>query len=426
VNTRNLADLLPTSSSFRGTPHDAQLAKTTGTRRAWLYTPGEPYRMNSDSKGGAAHTLVFGRTGEAGKSTLLNHLALQFYGWPKAQVISLSTGRSEYGPCLMSGGAVYAPGSRDEAALQPLAYVDQPDEAVQAVEWLEECVAAMGEPVTTEIRSALADMVKALGTEPSERRTMTSLVNLLGSRLPPLAEVLKPFSHYGMYGHIFDGKVSAWDWRPWTMIELAPLLALSDKVSGPALSHIFRRIYKRFDGRPTAVFTDEVPDWAHLPGVERQLIRILDTQRKNNVRLVLIAQTPGQLLKFPDLMKSVKSAATSRIYGPDSEALTQADTYREFGVNTTVLERIKHLQLGQYLHATSKGMRVFDLHAGPIALALTTMSSPEELAFLAELRANGCDGDEIVRSVLRRKGLEQRARGLGVWDSATTTALAAE
>jgi type IV secretion system protein VirB4 len=409
------------------------LAKRTGTRRAWLYSPG--YRLNTDSKGGAAHTLVFGRTGEAGKSTLLNHMALQFFGWPKAQVISLSVGRSEYGPCLMSGGAVYAPGSREEAAMQPMAYVDQPDEAVQAVEWLQECVLAMGETVTTEVRAALADVVKLLGAEPAERRTMTSVVSHLGSRLPALAEVLKPFSHYGMYGHIFDGKnAAALDWRPWTMIELAPLLSLSKSVSGPALSHLCRRMFKRFTGRPTAVFADEVPDWVNLPGVEQQLIRIVDTQRKNDVRLVLVAQTPGQFQKSPDMLKSIKSGALNRIYGPEPQALTMADSFAEFGVTSTRLERISKLQLGQYMHASAKGARVFDLCAGPIALALTTMSSPEELAFLADLRAKGCDGDAMVREVLKRadviarKGqrpssLEQRAKELRVWD---TTSIAAE
>jgi len=424
TNTRNLADVLPTSSLYRGSPHDLQLAKTTGVRRAWLYAPG--YRLNTDSKGGAAHTIVFGRTGEAGKSTLLNHMGLQFFGWPRAQVISLSVGRSEYGPCLMSGGAVYAPGSRDEAALQPLAYVDKPDEAVEAVQWLEECVVALGETVTTEVRAAIADVVKMLAGEPPERRTMTSVINLLGSRLPSLAEVLKPFSHYGMYGHIFDGNnAAALDWKPWTMIELAPLLGLDRKVSGPALSHLCRRIFKRFDGRPTAVFADEVPDWVGLPGVEQQLIRIGDTQRKNNVRLVLVAQTPGQMLKFPGLLASVKSGVASRIYGPEPNALSQADAFAEFSVTPTQLERISKLQLGQYMHSTGKNARVFDLHAGPAALALTTMSSPGELAFLAELRASGCDGDEITREVLRRKGLERRAKELGVWAN-RTTAIAAE
>jgi type IV secretion system protein VirB4 len=336
----------------------------------------------------------------------------------------------------MSGGTVYAPGSRDEAAMQPLAYVDKPDEAVEAVQWLEECVVALGESVTTEVRSALADVVKMLAAEPAERRTMTSVVNLLGSRLPTLAEVLKPFSHYGMYGHVFDGNnAAALDWRPWTMIELAPLLGLNRSVSGPALSHLCRRIFRRFDGRPTAVFADEVPDWVNLPGVEQQLIRITDTQRKNHVRLVLVAQTPGQILKSPDLLKSIKSGVVSRIYGPEPQANTMADSFAEFGVTRTQLDRISKLQLGQYMHASAKGTRVFDLQAGPLALALTTMSSPEDLAFLADLRAKGCDGDEMVREVLKRsdatarKGQrlaqhEQRARELSVWDS--MTAIAAE
>jgi type IV secretion system protein VirB4 len=429
VSSRNLADLLPTSSIYRGTPYDAQLAKKTGVKRAWLYTA-DPltYRFCTDDVSGAAHAALFGRTGEAAKSTLLNHLGLQFFGWPEAQIISISVGRSELGPCLMCDGAVYSPGDTSALAMQPLAFIDDPDERLQAEEWLHGCVEAVGELVTTERRLALSKALGLLADEPSSRRTMTELHNVLQTACPELAEILRPYTLYGEYGRIFDGNSAhALQWQPWTMIDVSRLVSMRAAAAGPAMSHLLWRVFRRFDGRPTFVPLDELPDWGALPGAEKAVTRIIDTQRKNEVRALIVAQTPGQLRAMPTLLSSVKSSVGSRIYGPDSQALSQRDEFAAMEVSEPQLKKIKDLDRGEYMHVRKRGARVFDLNAGNIALALTTMSSKEELALLADMQARGLTGDEIMRAVLRFKAkdldadLEAHARRLGVWDSKSMT-----
>jgi type IV secretion system protein VirB4 len=429
VSSRNLADLLPTSSIYRGTPYDAQLAKETGVKRAWLYTA-DPltYRLCTDDTGGAAHAVLFGKTGEAAKSTLLNHLGLQFFGWPEAQIISISVGRSELGPCLMCNGAVYSPGDPSALAMQPLAFVHELDERLQAEEWLHGCIEAVGELVTTDRRLALSKAVDLLAAEPISRRTMTELHNVLQTGCPELAEILQPYTHRGVYGHIFDGNSAhALQWQPWTMIDVSRLVSMRAAAAGPAMSHLLWRVFRRFDGRPTLVPLDELPDWGALPGAEKAVARIIDTQRKMNVRALMVAQTPGQLRAMPDLLKSLKSSVGSRIYGPDSQALSQRDEFTEMAVSEPQLLRIQQLDRGEYMHVRKRGARVFALNAGDIALALTTMSSKKELALLADMQTRGLTGDEIMREVLRFKGkalnadLEAHARRLGVWDSESMT-----
>lgn len=427
VSTRNLADLMPTTSTFRGAPSDAQLAKTTGVTRPWLQSADpETYRLNSDDKGGAAHTLLFGKTGLAAKSTIANTLALQFLGWPDARIVSFSVGRSELGPCLMSGGVCYSLGDRKSPALQPLAHVDDPDAALDANEWLQLCVECVGEKVTTERRLALEDAVKMLAAEPIERRTMTALTNYLSSRLPGLDDVLRPYTHAGIYGHIFDGnEAHRFEFRRWTMIDLSHIVTMKTEAQAPAIAYMLKRLRKRFDGKPTLVMMDEAPDWLHLPGLEREAIRIIDTERKRNVRLLLVAQTPAQIrTRLPNLLASIKSGATSRIYGADPEAKTQADDYAEFGVTRTVLDRIAALgkqPIGTYIHqAGSRGVRQFKLNAGPIGLALAGSSSTDDLALFEELLERWSDGDAILREFLKNKRLTKEAKELGLCEATVT------
>lgn len=426
VNNRNFVDFLATSQCYRGPKADVRLAKKTGVERPWLETvdPQGSYRVTTDDVGGAAHAIAFGSTG-SGKSSLINLLGLRFFGWPNAQVISFSIGKSELGPCLMTGGAVYAPGERGSVALQPLAFADDPDEALEAIEWVQACVVAQGKELNEHRRSAITDAVRAVAAEPVSRRTMTALNDYLASRLPELAAVLEPYTHRGAYGHIFDGNdAHRFAWAPWTMIDLSTLVNLSDEVAGPAMAHILTRVRKRFDGRPTLVVMDECPDWLHKPGLEPFAIRLIDTARKQDVRVLFAASTPGQLIqRLPNLLASMKSGVKSVFYGLDPKAETQADAYAAFGVTPTVLGRIGSInKIGTFIHQRSNTVREFSTHMQPIELAVAAASDADEAALFAQLREHCSDGDQVLRAWLKLKGLLGAAQELGVvWEDETSS-----
>lgn len=414
LSTRNLADLMPTSSVWQGSECDAELAKTTGTRRAWMYTADPvPMRINTDVPGGAAHTLLFGATGQAAKSTLANHLATQFLGWPNAQIISFSVGRSELGPVILNGGAVYSIGAPNSLAFQPLAYVDEPNELRAQLEWLQVCLDVLGEETTPARTEALTASLRLVATYAQARRTMTELVRDLSTRSPDLALALKVFTHAGHYGHIFDGDCAdATKRHRWTMFDLSQLLKMSTRAIIPACAHMLHRVERWFDGSPTLLHMDEVQEWLGHEQLQTFVKKGLNTRRKDNVRLLMVTPTPSNLAQHPSLMASAKSACATKIYGPDSEALTQSVSYADLGVGQAELEQIAVMPLGSYLLKNMRGSRQFALKAGPIALALTGMSRPDELTLLAEIAERCSNADEALWELLDAKGLSDTARRL--------------
>lgn len=412
MRLRNITDLMPTTSVWQGKPFDAQLARTTGVKRPWMHTADPiPFDVTTDVPGGGAHTLLLGATGQAAKSTLANLLGLQFFGWPNAQVISLGVGRSELGPCLMSGGTAYSIGARGGPQFQPLAFVDEPDEARVALEWLELCLDSVGQPASPADRDALGEMLVMLAHQAQRQRTLTEFVErLLKTRAPHLALALKPYTHAGYYGHIFDGDdAEVLKRKRWTMFDLAPLLEMRDTALVPAVSHLVHRISRWFDGRPTLLTMEEFPQWMHHRSLERLAIWVLDTQRKDNVRALMVAQTPGQLRKHERLLASIKSGCATKIYGPDAEATTMLAEYGELGVTPAEVEQIAALPLGSYLLKSPAGSRVFATRSGPIALAL---AGTDDRALFAELAETCSTPDELLWSLLRRNGLEEKARRL--------------
>lgn len=414
LNSRNLADFLPTSSVWHGMDVDRALAKATGVRRPWMYTADPvPFRINTDVPGGAAHAIVFGATGQAAKSTLANHLATQFYGWPKAQVISFSVGRSELGPVILNGGAVCSIGAPDSPAFQPLAFVDEPAELGAKLEWLQVCLDVVGHRATPRHVDDMAAALRLLAGREQRLRTMSELVRDLGSRCPELALALKPFTRAGLYGHIFDGDdVDAVKRHRWTMFDLSLLLKMSRQAIVPACAHMLQRVERWFDGSPTLVLLDEIQEWCGHEQLQVFVERGLNTQRKNRVRFLLLTPTPSNLEKYESLHKLVKSSCATVIYGRDAGAHKLAESYREMGLSDLEIEHVRNCEFGSYMLKNQYGTRRFALRGDDLALALTGMSEPEELALLAELGRRCSTPDEALWELLKHKGLAERARRL--------------
>jgi type IV secretion system protein TrbE len=413
VSSRNLADLMPASSLWQGRDFDARLSRETGVKRAWMYVS-DPvtFRLNTEVPGGGAHALLLGKTGGGGKSTLANHLGYQYLGWPRSQVISLSVGRSEYGSVALNGGAIYTIGEHDSIAFQPLAYVDEPKEALAALEWLQLCLEAVGETVTPERSVALAEAIRLRASDAQKRRTMSELVGHLRTAAPDLERALRVYTRAGAYGHIFDGDDgAALERKRWTMFDVAALLEMRPVAVIPTVAHLLHRVGRWFDGRPTLLILDEFPDWIHHKPLEKFVVRVLDTKRKDNVRALMIAQTPDQLALYPRLLASVKSGCATKIFGPETDALTMAESYAMLNVTPRELERIaSEVKLGSYLLKNTYGSRVFSYRPGPIAMALT---NTDDRALLAEMRQRCSDTGELLAELLQLKGLTAEAGKLG-------------
>lgn len=415
VTTRTLADLMPsTTATWTGNRFDRHLAARTGFKRPWMHCAGAPpFDLTADVTGGAAHAIVFGATGQAGKSTFANNLYLQFQGHPGTRVISLSVGRSELGPCLMSGGSVYVIG--EETPFQPLAFVDQPNESLAALEWLEACLEANNEPVTPARKTALSDVLRLLAGDVQKRRTMTCLCERLKTRAPDLEQIFSQYTHAGRkYGHIFDGDdANALRRSRWTMFDISRLCTPNARPAlvVPAIAHLLHRIEGWIDGTPTLLAMDEFRQWLHHEQLERFTSRLLDTGRKHHLQALLIAQSPDQLVGHPRLLASVLSACAVRLFGPDANATNMPADFARFGVTPEMLTRISKLDLGEFMyHCEGVGTRVFGYRPGKIAKAVTDTT---DVALFAQMQAECSDGDELLAAVLEHAGLTAEAKELG-------------
>lgn len=430
LTTRNLADLAPSTRKWPGEQFDKGLAKCTGVKRPLLYTADpRPFRLTSAVDGGSANMAIFGSVG-SGKSTLVNQICMQALVSSEVQVISLSKGRSELGPCLLSGGVEYAIGSqRASLAFQPFAHIDQPDEMRFAAEWLEGALAAVKCPVSPAQRIDLQESLSLMAAKKAPKfRTVTELRKDLTRRAPELSEALKPFSLEGLYGHIFDGNnADALGWRRWTMFDISALLAetVPAWVTEAATSMLLHLTYSRFNGQPTIMVCEEYPQYLHLERLRSAFASILDSRRKDQVRLFMVAQTPKQLAPYPELVASVQGACKVRLFGRDGSAKDRlsGDAYREWSVNESMLSAIAHLDQGHFLCTHPKGTREFDVRSGPLALAMCGMNEPHELKLLSELyeRCKG-DPDELLHALLVERKLELKAKELGRWMKARKAA----
>ena len=424
VTTRAFANLVPSSRRWAGARFDKTLADATGVKSPWMVTADPSlFRITTDVPGGAAHAVVLGGGG-SGKSSFINQLGLLFR-W--GRVISISVGCSELGPCLLSGGAMYCVGeAKSPLQFQPLARIDEPEQMRVAAEWLELALSAIGTPVTPQRRRALQQSLQLLARDNPRQRTITALRSDLKTRDPDLYRALQPFSREGHYGHIFDGdNGAALGWKPWTMFDIRALLTetIPEWVVTPAIAHMLHLIREQFGKGAVLLLLDEVPRWLHQSSLQGILQDVLDTRRKDEVRAIITAQTPGQLAAHDRLMSSVLSAARTRFFGRDTAALSgrSAAQYAEFGLTTAEIEHVSTMTQGSFLYKSfadeSPVTRAFDTNAGPIALTLAGLTHTErDLPRLAKFwrEAHG-DPDAMLRALLRAQGLEDKVKELQQW-----------
>lgn len=416
VNTRNWADQMPSSTTYTGKPFDAPLAKATGLKRPHLFTTdGTPFAFTSDADGSGAHIFLGGGP-RGGKSFLVNTLAMQWLGYPGAQVVTMEIGRSGMGAAMANSANIYVLGDPDSPlSFQPLAFVDEPEEARAASEWLRLCYELQGLKITPKQAADIDDTLRYLATDKPHQRTLTQYFHDVGTRDPQLAAGIRPYTSLpgAHYGHIFDGDNAAGLKRShWTMFELGKLMKLRDEAIVPAFAHLIQRVKRWFDGAPTLVPIDEFGTLLEHPYFERIVNEALATWLKLNVRVLLSTQRMEQFTDKPKLLANVMSAGKTQIYAPDASAIRAKtmEVYRATcGLNEVELRRIARMQRGEYYVRTEGGSRLFPLRPGPIGTCFAGMSEPDDLKLLDSIRAQH-PPERWAAEMLRSRGLVREAK----------------
>ncbi|MBS0543376.1 MAG: conjugal transfer protein TrbE, partial [Proteobacteria bacterium] len=259
INTMNLADLLPTSSIWTGSPEAP----------CPLYPSGAPALMHGVTQGATpfrlnlhvrdlGHTFMFGPTG-AGKSAHLALIAAQLRRYAGMSIYAFDKGLSLYALTRAVGGQHYAVASDDgRLAFCPLQFLESRGDRAWAMEWIETVLALNGVEATPAQRNEIGHAI--LSMQRSGARTLSEFSVTIQDEA--IRQAIRQYTVDGAMGHLLDAEEDGLALAGFTTFELEELLALGEKYALPVLLYLFRRIERSLSGQPAAILLDEA--WVML------------------------------------------------------------------------------------------------------------------------------------------------------------------
>ncbi len=267
MNTRHVADMIPTSSIWTG--HESapcDLYPPMSPALMYCVTTGAtPFRFNTHVRD-LGHTLILGPTG-AGKSTLLGIITAQFLRYEGMTIYTFDKGQSIYTFCKAVGGDHYnvgGDGGRDASgrvqpsfSFCPLQWLHTKSDLAWACSWIEALIALNGVEITPKQRNEIARRMDVFFR--SGERTLLSFVT--GLMDEAMSSALEMYTREGMYGYLLDAdedSLNLKDGGGLTVFELEDLMAMGDpKIVLPVLLYLFRRIERSLHGQPAVIVMDE-------------------------------------------------------------------------------------------------------------------------------------------------------------------------
>ena len=416
VSSLNLCDMIPMSAIWSGPASNAHLtsecekrgfagvqppllvARTAGTT---------PFRFDLH-QGDVGHTMVVGPTG-AGKSVLLNTIAMQWLRYPQAQVFFFDKGASSRAATKLVGGQFFVlGGDHSDLAFQPLADLEGAADRAWAQGWVEDLVTSEGVAVTPAVRQEIWDGLRNLKAGPKDQRTLTLLAATIQDQAVKAA--LLPFTLDGPHGHLLDAQNNLRDASRWQTFEMSELMGAKSALT-PVLTYIFRTLEKRFDGRPTLLVLDEAWLFLDSGSFAAKIREWLKTLRKFNVSVVFATQSLADVARSSIAPALIESCPT-RVFLPNPDASTPqiAGLYEGFGLNSQQLRIIAGATPKRdYYYQSQSGNRLFELGLGPIALAAVGASSPGDQALVTRLETAGAVTEPFAAAYYRARGMTEVA-----------------
>ena len=393
VNTLNLADLLPLSSVWTGSPANPCPFYPPGSRPlAVLMTDNStPFWFNIHA-GDLGHTLIFGPTG-AGKSTLLAFIAAQFRCYENARIFAFDKGMSLFPLCFGAGGDHYNIGNADELAFAPLQRIDSEEERAWAEEWVASLMELQQFTVMPSHRNAIHAAMHPRPATPPHLRSLTSFYHVVQDR--ESKEAIQHYTTQGAMGRLLDADSDSLNLSRFMTFEIEDLMNLGDKNLVPVLTYLFRRIEKALDGSPTILVLDEA--WIMLghPVFRAKIREWLKVMRKANCAVILATQSLSDA-RNSGILDVLTESCPTKIFLPNGSAEDEAqrELYVGMGLNDKQLSIIRNSEPKRdYYIVSPQGRRKVQLGLKPKALAFVGASDKESIARIRELAVEyGRDG----------------------------------
>jgi type IV secretion/conjugal transfer VirB4 family ATPase len=384
INTMNLADLLPTSTIWTGTncapcplyPPDAPPLMQCVTHGS------TPFRLNLHIQD-LGHTLMFGRT-RNGKSTHLGMIVAQLRRYADISIHVFEKGQSMYPLVKAAGGKHFTlAGDDDSLAFCPLQFLDSRSDRSWAMEWIDTILALNDLKTTPEQRNEIGRAV--ISMHASGARTMSEFS--LTVQDEEIRQAIRQYTVEGSMGHLLDAEADGLSLSSFSVFELEHLMNLGEKYALPALLYLFRRIERSLFGQPAAIVLDEA--WLMLAhaAFRDKIGEWLRTLAKANCIVILATQSLADAAKSGILDLIVESTAT-KIFLPNSYARDDdtAALYRRMGLNTRQIDILATaIPKRQYYYVSEKGLRLYELALGPLALSFVGATDKESLAAIKAL-----------------------------------------
>lgn len=397
LNSLNLADIMPTTSIWAGSPRNPNpLQKVDGRPAPALLfgaTSGNtPFRF-SLHVGDVGHTLIAGPTG-AGKSTLLALIAAQHLRYAGGRVFSFDKGMSIFALTNAVGGAHYEPGSdAGSISFAPLCRVSESAaERAWAEGYIEELCTIQNVPIDATRRRRIHDAVEALAAS-SSSKSLSDFVNLVQDE--EIRAALHFYTLSGRSGSLLDAQIDtlSLSGQRFTTFELDHLLQAGEAsklIAVPVLLYLFHRIEQSLDGSPTLILLDEA--WVMLdhPIFSDKIREWLKTLRKANAAVVFATQSLADLRSSP-LKPVLLESCPTKILLPNREAAGEniAPLYHEIGLNAWQIRLLQTaIPKSDYYVISPSGRRRITLALGPVALAFVGVSDKESIARVRQLVAD--------------------------------------
>ena len=386
VDTQTLANLLPLSSTWTG-PANCPSDKIENGGAPPLVicrTEGStPFRFSLHVED-IGHTLLFGPSG-TGKSTLIALFCAQWLRYEGATVVAIDKDLSLRTLTQAVGGSHHVLNvSGGDERFAPFHAIDDPAERAWAAEWIENLCRVQGVEPSLEQREEIRKGLLAVA-ETGGKRTFSAI--LVAIQDTEIKLTLQPYCTGGDYGAIFDGDQDSMQYSRWMCVELAAVMASSDKLRLPALTYLFRVVERQAQGQPVLLVIDEA--WAALKhdAFREKVGEWLVSLRKKNVAVLLATQSVSDIANA-DIQQIVAENCPTLIFGANDKAADHAETYAAVGVQPGELELIASLQAKRhfYIKQRREGARVVDFHLGPETLAFCSVSAENDLTRVTALR----------------------------------------
>lgn len=368
------ANLLPLSAVWSGIEHNKHIGELTGCDAPLIevstnYGTNFHFNINEDDVG---HTKVIGPTG-AGKSFLLNLMAVSALKYPDAQVFIMDYGLSFLTLTLAVGGTYINP-DENQVCFQPFRDIDKPAEFEWAVDLVQTIVDLAGVKRDQNINLAIESAMQALRLMPKDQRGFTEYCMGLqyydkdGVNILDVA--LKPYCIGGRFGHIFDGHETSLKMDFWTMFEMESTMNLGQQALAPMIICIFHFVENAMTGRLTFFFMDECWFGLDNPIIAPRMKKYLLTLRKKNVFCIFATQNPAAFATS-SIAAEMKQNCPTTVFLADPKAHDNEEAYSALGLTG---EEINLLSLctkkRDYYYKGTFGTRLFQLNAGPLEQAL--------------------------------------------------------